>query len=328
MRGKPVAGIALAAALAMGLGGCSAGAKASGAAAKAHPAARTRKSPPPTKTVAEAAPAHVYYRDQVIILMYHGIGPQAHGDIITLAAFAGEMKALQSAGFSFVSLAQVAAFLHGGVLPPNAVCLTFDDGLESVYTYAFPVLKTDRIPFATFLIAGRVNNFTGDLSWAQVKAMVHSGLLTVGSHTFESHGAVASGKGTTGAALTTHIYDLSTGQTESDAHYRARVEGDLVRARSILQLETGQTVKWFAYPFGAYDPAVEQMLQQAGYQDAVTTWGWGTTVHARPLALPRENAGTPKNTPSTIADMVLYVAHLTSKDPTYQTPQEVVPNWR
>ncbi|MDA8346622.1 MAG: polysaccharide deacetylase family protein [Thermaerobacter sp.] len=324
------AAVVLTLALALGLGGCASGSSGQAAAAKTHSAVHLVHTVQPEQTrqaAAEALPAHIYYQNQVVILMYHGLGQHAHGDIITPAAFAGEMHALQSAGFRFVTLGQVASFLNGGTIPPNAVTLTFDDGLESVYTYAYPILLRNRIPFATFLIAGRVNTFMGDLSWTQVKAMVGSGLLTVGSHTFNSHGAVASGPKTTGAALTTHIYSLVSGQIESNAHYQARVEGDLVRARKILQLETGQPVAWFAYPFGAYDPAVEQMLLQAGYSYAVTTLGWGTSHYARPLSLPRENAGTPKTTPTSIVNMVLYVAHLTAKDPTYQTPQQWVPIW-
>ena len=322
-------------ALALVLGGCSAPTTVHQSAARprktshsaGHPVPATAKAKSPHVAASAAPPAHVYYKHQVMILMYHGLGPQAHGDIITPAAFAGEMMSLQSAGFQFVSLAQVQSFLGGGTIPPNAVALTFDDGLESVYTYAYPILLQRKIPFATFLIVGRINTVVGNLSWAQIHAMLHSGLLTVGSHTFASHGSVPSGPHSTGAALTTHIYNFRTGQTETNAQYTARVEGDLVRARKILRLETSQPVTWFAYPFGAYDTAVEQMLLQAGYSDAVTTWGWGTTGYARPLALPRENAGTPKLSPATIVNMVLYVAHLTAKDQTYQTPQQVVPIW-
>ncbi len=331
MKPNAVGALCGALALALGLGGCAAPPGSRAAAAQAHGKRRHVVQATPKagrhEVAALSLPRHIYYQHQVIILMYHGLGPRAHGDIITPAAFGGEMQSLRSAGFTFVTLSQIAAFLQGGSLPPNAVAVTFDDGLQSVYTYAFPILEQDHIPFATFLIAGRVNNVTGDLSWAQVKAMVRSRLLTVGSHTFSSHGSVASGPHTTGAALTTHIYDLATGQTETNAQYTARVEGDLVRARKILQLETGQPVTWFAYPFGAYDPAVEQMLMQAGYQYAVSTIGWGATAYAQPLVLPRENAGTPKTSPGTIVNMVLYVAHLTHNDPKWQPPAQVVPVW-
>ncbi len=283
--------------------------------------------PAPVKTMAAAA-GTVYYQRQVVVLMYHGLSPVAHGDYITPKSFAGEMAALQAKGFHFVSLPQVASFLAGGTLPPNAVAVTFDDGLESVYTYAYPTLSEYKVPFATFLIVNRIGRFPGDLSWAQVKAMEQSGLLTVGSHTLASHGTVPTGPGKTGPALTSLIYNPTTGQKETAAQYTARVSADLLHARQILQAETGQPVVWFAYPFGSYDQPVEHILTQEGYRYAVLAeWGWGVTSSALPLELPRINTGTPKTTPATIASTVRYIASLTAHEPKAVPPPSYVPIW-
>lgn len=309
--------------------GCGSAPKAAPARASHHAVdlGRQKYRVPGPAAVSEAAPVH--YRGEVVILMYHGLGPVAHGDIITPKAFAGEIAALQQQGFNFVSLAQVAAFLAGsGTLPPNAVALTFDDGLESVYTYAYPVLNAHKAPFATFLIVNRVSRFPGDLSWAQVKGMEQSGLITVGSHTLASHGTVPTGPGRAGPALTSLIYDPRTGRTETQAQFTARVSADLLHARQILQVETGQPILWFAYPFGSYDQAVERILRSEGYRYAVLAeWGWGVTRSALPLELPRVNTGTPKTTPENIVSTVEYVAALTAKDPTATPPPAYVPSW-
>lgn len=311
------------------LGGC-AGSRPTAHGHVALPQSQEHVREVPKAPVAKAAvaPARVYYRNMVVVLMYHGLGPKAHGDYVTPGMFSGEMAALQKAGFSFVSLSQVAAFLQGGSLPPNAVALTFDDGLESVYTYAYPVLLKDRIPFAGFLIAGRVGRYTGTLSWAQVKAMVKSGLFTVGSHTLSSHDAVPTGPRQTGPALVAHIYNPQTRTTETDDQFRSRVEADLSKSRNVLQLESGQNVQWFAYPFGAYDPEVEQLLSSAGYRFALLArWGWAVTRDARPLTLPRINAGTANNTPQNIASTVEYVASLASRKPSALPPASYTPSW-
>ncbi len=319
--------IAAAVALAVLLAGC-------GTEPHAAPAHRASPKPPPVAAkvrqapIKTTAPSIVHYRGEVVILMYHGLSPVAHGDYITPKAFAAEIATLQAQGFNFVTLPQVAAFLSGGSLPPNAVALTFDDGLESVYTYAYPVLSADKVPFATFLIVNRIGRFPGDLSWAQVKAMEQSGLLTVGSHTLASHGTVPTGPGKNGPALTSRIYNPVTGQVETTSQYTARVSVDLLHARQILEAETHQPILWFAYPFGSYNQPVEHILSQEGYRYAVLAeWGWGVTTSALPLELPRINTGTPKTTPGNIASTLEYVASLTSRDPTVVPPPSYVPTW-
>lgn len=278
---------------------------------------------------AAAGPMVVHYRGQVVILMYHGLGPKAHGDIITPAAFAAEISAMRHAGFEFVSLSQVAAFLaHRKSLPPNAVALTFDDGLASVYTYAYPILLHSRVPFACFLIGGRVGRDPADVSWRQVQDMERSGLATFGSHTMNSHGSVPVGPNATGPALVSRIYYASTGRMEAKAAFRARIRRDLASSATLISMETKRPVYWFAYPFGAYTPEVERLLEATGYHYAVTTWGWGTTIHARPLALPRINAGTPRTSGSSIVSTVLYIAGLTAHAPRLQPPPAEVPIWR
>ena len=290
--------------------------------------ASTRHVNAPVAMAAAASQEPVHYRRQVVILMYHGLAPVAHGDYITPRTFAAEIATLHGQGFNFVSLGQVAQFLDGGSIPPNAVAVTFDDGLESVYTYAYPALAAHKVPFATFLVVNRIGRFPGDLSWAQVKAMEGSGLLTVGSHTLASHGTVPTGPGTTGPALTSLIYNPVTGQRETEAQFVARIGADLSHARQILQAETGQQVLWFAYPFGSYNQTVERVLRREGYRYAVLAeWGWGVTQHALPLELPRINSGTPKTSPVNIASTIEYVASLTSHDPGAQPPPAYVPSW-
>lgn len=287
-----------------------------------RPSARTRRK------LAVTAPAHIYYQHQVVIMMYHGLSLNPAGDFISPQDFSSEIQAMRRAGLQFVTLGQVAAFLSGtGSLPPNAVALTFDDGLESVYTYAYPILQRNHVPFASFLIAGRIGRDPGDLSWGQIQAMAQSGLATFGSHTMNSHGSVPVGPGETGPALVSNIYDAATGHTETAAAYRTRILRDLTTSRTLISAETHQRVIWFAYPFGAYDPEVEQLMRMAGYRYAVTTMGWGTTSHARPLALPRINAGTPNYTGRTIVSTVLNIASDTAHDPTWQPPAAKVPIW-
>lgn len=61
-------------------------------------------------------------------------------------AFSNQMTYLKQAGYDTLSLYQLEAYLKNQInLPGKAVVLTFDDGLKSVYRYAYPVFKDDGL---------------------------------------------------------------------------------------------------------------------------------------------------------------------------------------
>ncbi|MFP3513608.1 polysaccharide deacetylase family protein, partial [Peribacillus sp. SIMBA_075] len=87
-------------------------------------------------------------------------------------------------------------FVQTGTLPTeNAVLITFDDGYESYYTEAFPIMREYGFPSVNFAIAGRIRdvaerkrvNMTTPLSRQQVNEMIASGLADVASHTYSLH---------------------------------------------------------------------------------------------------------------------------------------------
>jgi biofilm PGA synthesis lipoprotein PgaB len=265
----------------------------------------------------------VHYRDAVVVLMYHNLGEPERGDTISPARFAAEIAALKAAHFNFLTLAEFERELHGRFdPPPNAVLLTFDDGLPSLWTEAFPILHRDKVPAVAFLIVGRVGSQTA-VNWPEVERMKASGLIAFASHTYDMHGGVAVSPTRTSAATVAHAYSFALGRPESDAAYRARVGRDLRRAKLVLDRRLGQRTTAFAYPFGAYDPELIALLRQAGYDEAFTTWGGAVVATSDPFRLPRINVGTPATSAADIAAVVAVVgAHDRA-----QPPAAVVPNW-
>jgi peptidoglycan/xylan/chitin deacetylase (PgdA/CDA1 family) len=158
--------------------------------------------------------------------------------------FAEQMALLHVEGAHTITLSMLMAALAGqAALPPHPVVLTFDDGYADFATAAEPVLAQYGFVATDFVVSG----FIGRRSYmtaAQVLAMDAAGLV-IGSHTV-------------------HHINLAA---VSLAKARAEIDG----GKAALEQLLGHPVLDFAYPYGGFDAAVIQLLQQAGFRDAVST---------------------------------------------------------
>jgi biofilm PGA synthesis lipoprotein PgaB len=99
-------------------------------------------------------------KQQAVVLMYHHISNHPVGKIIiTPELFGQHLNILQKEGYHVISLEQYASFLEGkSVIPVKSAVITFDDGNESFYTYAYPQLLKKHMPATDFVIVGLVGN--------------------------------------------------------------------------------------------------------------------------------------------------------------------------
>jgi peptidoglycan/xylan/chitin deacetylase (PgdA/CDA1 family) len=130
-------------------------------------------------------------------------------------------------------------------LPPRPIVLTFDDGYADFATVVEPVLARYGFVATDFVVSGFVGR-ARYMTAAQVRQMDADGMV-IGAHTV-------------------HHVDL--------AAVPAQVAGEeIVNSKSALEKLLGHQVLDFAYPYGAFNPAVAQLVEQAGFRDAVTTMG-------------------------------------------------------
>ena len=237
----------------------------------------------------------VYYRSQVLVLMYHNVSPSVSGHgTITPQRFAADIAELQQQGYHFISAESFAAFLDGREpVPANAVLLTFDDGYRGFYYYVFPVLAQNRVPAAVFIIIGQIGKRHDLLTWPQVKSLDQSNLVTVAAHTFNLHYNAASGPKDTAPATVALLYDRRMAGRESRSAYEQRLIVDCRRAQETLQLRLGHSTPFFAYPYGAYNPELVRILNRAGYRYLFTVLCGANRQGQDPLHILRINAGVP-----------------------------------
>jgi len=102
----------------------------------------------------------------LIILTYHRVLPRDHaarrteqpGMVISPESFQHHLKIVQSMGGTFVSLNEwLQSDTAGSTLPRLAFAITFDDGWQDNYQYAYPILKQHQVPATIFLVSRRIN---------------------------------------------------------------------------------------------------------------------------------------------------------------------------
>jgi peptidoglycan/xylan/chitin deacetylase (PgdA/CDA1 family) len=250
------AAVAVAVAVASGGSGGSGGSASTTAGGPRHPvSAKARSAASAQRGTAAAGPTGPPGHEAVPILMYHVIaapptGAPFPGLYVEPQLFAAQMQALKQAGWHAVTQDQVEAYWRHGV-PLGAgkpIVLSFDNGYESQYTQALPVLR--RLGWAAVenIQLSGLPPSQGGLLQRQIKGMVAAGweLDTQGF----SHA------------------DLIT-LDESELHYQVAV------ARQVVQRRYGVPVNWFCYPSGHYNEEVVAEVKAAGYTGSTTVVpGW------------------------------------------------------
>jgi peptidoglycan/xylan/chitin deacetylase (PgdA/CDA1 family) len=211
----------------------------------------------------------------VPILCYHRFGTSAAtagwGGKMTVspANFAAQLDWLARNDYHVIRLAQLQGFLDGKqALPKRSVVITFDDGYESVYRHALPVLRKYNFPATLFVYTDFIG--AGDaLSWAQLQELSASGLVSVQAHS-KTH---------------RNLIERATGET--DERYRQMLELEARAPREALERKLPGPVRHYAYPYGDANEAVLDVLGRQQYQLGVTVNPGGNAFFAQPLMLRR-----------------------------------------
>jgi peptidoglycan/xylan/chitin deacetylase (PgdA/CDA1 family) len=202
----------------------------------------------PATPAAPANAATIMARKQVPILCYHQIrdwtardSKRAKDYIVPEAAFRAQLKMLADSGYQTILPDQLLDYLnYGKPLPPKPIMLTFDDTDLDQYTVAAPEMKKYGFKGVFFIMTVSLGR-PRYMSKAQVKELAEAGHV-IGSHTWDHQNV----KKFTDKDWVTQI-DKPTKQ---------------------LEAITGQPVKYFAYPFGLWNPEAIPELKKRGFTAA------------------------------------------------------------
>ncbi len=182
----------------------------------------------------------------VPILMYHHVKPNSIKDLNTVSPenFKRQMKFLSKYGYKVLSLDEYMAIKKsGGKFAHNSVVITFDDGYEDNYIYAYPVLKKFNFSATEFVISDLVGR-KNLLNWDQIKEMQRNGII-IGSHTRR------------------HRYLPNTIEEE--------LKDEIMGSKRVIEKELRQKVDYIAYPTGGFTEEAKELARAAGYIAGFTT---------------------------------------------------------
>ncbi|WP_179122171.1 polysaccharide deacetylase family protein [Caloramator quimbayensis] len=265
----------------------------------------------------------IYYKDKAVVLTYHHIS-QNPFTLITIKSerFEKDVKMLIKEGFNVVSIEQLINAMQGkDVLPPNAVVITFDDGLESFYKYAFPVLKKYSVPALMSIITSRTENYKSfkedirPLNSVEIKEMYESGLVDIASHTHSSHDFIyINSKLKKGGKLAFKIYDIETKKIETDEEYIKRVTEDLNTSKEIIYKYIGKYPDILCFPFGHYGKRSIDAAKSCGFKYFITTQYGCNTYNSKSIIINRIRAGDNNLTSEKLKDNIIKCAKTVKKD--------------
>ncbi|MFH1245578.1 MAG: polysaccharide deacetylase family protein [Candidatus Omnitrophota bacterium] len=186
-------------------------------------------------------------RYAVPMLMYHYIEENGKYSSLSVSpeSFRRQVEFLHRNKYNVISLAEfVSAAYNKEKLPRKSVVITFDDGYEDNFTCAYPVLRAYHIPATIFVIVNSIGE-KGYLSYAQIKEMLDSGIIDIGSHTLEG--------------------DYLPGKS------REHIEREIGLSKKILEARLNRKIDFLCYPIGGFTPQMQDIVRKNGYIAACTT---------------------------------------------------------
>ena len=193
------------------------------------------------------------------VLMYHffydkNVSSGKDNNYMEISDFEDQIKYLTDNNFYFPTWQEVEDYIDGKInLPSKSVVITVDDGDDSFFELAVPIIQKYNAKATSFVITSwygyRANNKQANISYQSHSDCMHEG---------------ANGKG----VMLSWSYD--------------KILEDVKQSSQTLG---GSTV--FCYPFGHYNDLDKRVLKDAGYRLAFTTECGRVYKGSDKFALPR-----------------------------------------
>lgn len=202
------------------------------------------------------------------IVMYHHVTEnesKAGKYTVLTREFENDLKLIKSKGYTTVTVRELIDFVkHGKTLPDKPIMLTFDDGFESFYALAFPLLKRYNQKAVVSVIGSVTERYSAindhninysNMNFNEITELDKSGLVEFQNHSYDMHkNSAGKRKG------------MSKQKNESNAEYSKALEADLMAAQRALWDNCRIKPTAVAYPYGAYSKQTLAIVKNCGFE--------------------------------------------------------------
>lgn len=186
---------------------------------------------------------------QAIILQYHHVSNTTPSNTsISPEQFAKHLQLINDMEFDVKPLSYVMNHIQSGTpFPQKTLAITFDDGYDSIYESAYPLLKAKQWPFTIFISPKAIqHNHGSTMTWEQLTEMSQN-QVTIANHSWE------------------HLHLLERLANETTDDWKKRITQDINKAQAKLEKELKQAPLLFAYPYGEFDEELKTILKNHNY---------------------------------------------------------------
>lgn len=189
-----------------------------------------------------------------VILQYHHVSEDTpKSTSIAPAQFTKHLQYLKDNHFNVVPLSTlVNALKNQQPIADKTVVITFDDAYQSIFTHAKPLLEQFNYPYTIFINPSTIVNKADTqkansfLSWQQIKTLSDEGVI-IANHGF------------------THDSIARVPAELNEKEWLLRYEADLLKSEQIIKEKTGQSWRYFAYPYGEYTVASQALMTKNNF---------------------------------------------------------------
>ena len=177
----------------------------------------------------------------IITIMYHRFEENKYPSTnIKIVDFVKHLEMIKQNEIKFINPSNFEDELKNNK-KQRKVLITIDDGYQSFYKNAWPILKKSEIPFILFVSTREVGK-KGYMSWEDIREIDKYDFVEIGNHS--------------------HSHDYLIDFTEVD------IKDDLKKSISIFKDQLGKNSIFFSYPFGEYSSALKDIVIDLGFKYA------------------------------------------------------------
>ncbi len=184
-----------------------------------------------------------------VILQYHHIAEDTPPSTsLAPKVFRQHLQILHEEGYTVWPLPRlVEALRQERPVPDRTVVITFDDAYDDIANRAAPMLAEYDFPFTVFVSTDFVDRKQpGYMDWDQLRALKRQG-ASLANHT------------------RSHLHLLRKPDNVTERKWMQTLREEIDGAEQLIREETGEHLRYLAYPYGEADADVIRAIKKWGY---------------------------------------------------------------